>query len=92
MRDPDRIPEVLASVRRAWQANPDLRLGQLISNLSHELGRDEFYVEDDELADAAERLYERTAGDEPMSVPLALVLILAVLASVAVWAFYLGVR
>jgi uncharacterized protein YihD (DUF1040 family) len=32
MRDPERIDEVLAQVRRAWMANPDLRLTQLVFN------------------------------------------------------------
>lgn len=32
MRDPDRIDEVLSQVRRAWLANPDQRLTQLVFN------------------------------------------------------------
>lgn len=30
MRDPARIPLILARLQRLWEANPDLRLGQLI--------------------------------------------------------------
>ena len=30
MRDPDRIEPMLDMVREAWEAAPDLRLGQLI--------------------------------------------------------------
>lgn len=32
MRDPARIDSVLAAVKAAWEANPDLRLGQLVYN------------------------------------------------------------
>lgn len=32
MRDPNRIPEILETVKTLWEANPDLRLGQLIIN------------------------------------------------------------
>lgn len=32
MRDPTRIPKVLKLLHIYWQANPDLRLGQLLSN------------------------------------------------------------
>ena len=35
MRDPERIDTVLAEVRRIWVHYPDLRLGQLISNVVH---------------------------------------------------------
>jgi hypothetical protein len=34
MRDPDRIPVVLAHIERLWRLHPDWRLGQLISNLA----------------------------------------------------------
>ncbi|MBX9901383.1 MAG: hypothetical protein K2Y28_11435 [Burkholderiaceae bacterium] len=30
MRDPNRIPVVLDALRRVWERQPDLRLGQLI--------------------------------------------------------------
>lgn len=32
MRDPNRIPMVLAAVGRAWTERPDERLGQLLNN------------------------------------------------------------
>ena len=41
-RDPKRIPKLLAQLGELWMANPDLRLGQIISNAS--IG---FYTEDD---------------------------------------------
>jgi uncharacterized protein YihD (DUF1040 family) len=48
MRNPARIQLVLAKIQAAWVKNPDLRLGQLISNLTP-YGQDVFYIEDDEL-------------------------------------------
>lgn len=47
MRNPDRIDPLLKKLGDYWKLNPDLRLGQLISNLSNNvfLG-DIFYVED----------------------------------------------
>ena len=32
MRDPARIPLILEAVRKVWEQNPDLRLGQIIVN------------------------------------------------------------
>ena len=51
MRNPERIPEVLKELEEFWKQNPDLRLGQIISNLSYESMRnnDPFYMEDDDL-------------------------------------------
>jgi hypothetical protein len=33
MRDPDRIPMILAALERRWNEDPDLRLGQLLLNV-----------------------------------------------------------
>lgn len=30
MRDPARIPLILAELQKAWERNPDMRLGQLL--------------------------------------------------------------
>ena len=51
MRNPDRIPEILKELEEFWKQNPDLRLGQIISNLSYESMRnnDPFYMEDKDL-------------------------------------------
>jgi hypothetical protein len=35
MRDPARITAALETIREAWEANPDLRLGQLVYNAAH---------------------------------------------------------
>lgn len=33
MRDPERIPKVMARLMALWLKNPDMRLGQLIVNV-----------------------------------------------------------
>ncbi len=47
MRDPKRIDNVLAGLKRAWKIDPDMRLGQLVVNLSRT--HDPFYVEDNDM-------------------------------------------
>lgn len=47
MRDPERIPQVLAAVERYWRRYPGLRLGQLVGNFANDT--DPYYIEDDEL-------------------------------------------
>ena len=49
MRDPNRIPEFMDELERAWCQVPDWRFGQLIVNV---LGIDPFYIEDDKALDA----------------------------------------
>jgi hypothetical protein len=57
MRDPERIPLVLAAVERQWRRDPDARLGQVLVNLLRlnrnvpyeDEGRVLFNVEDGEL-------------------------------------------
>lgn len=34
MRDPNRIDKIIGLLRKYWWAHPDLRLGQLVSNLT----------------------------------------------------------
>lgn len=54
MRDPNRIPVILEALREEWEACPDMRLCQLISNITRGEGpvsivhRDLFNVEDTE--------------------------------------------
>lgn len=47
MRDPKRIPEMLAALGEFWECMPDLRLGQIIVSLNQ--NQDPFYLEDDKL-------------------------------------------
>jgi hypothetical protein len=57
MRDPKRIPLILDELKGIWGAFPDLRLGQLISNVigtqmlgdSIEVEQKFYYIEDEEL-------------------------------------------
>lgn len=54
-RDPARIPEILALIQTAWEEFPDMRLGQLLINVTgvHVLGETKglFMLEDDQLMD-----------------------------------------
>lgn len=50
MRNPDRIPKILAEICQIWQRQPDMRLGQLI--VAANKNRDPFYIEDEELVRA----------------------------------------
>lgn len=49
MRDPTRIPRILALLAEYWQAHPDLRLGQIVTNATNEEAPGVFYFEDDEM-------------------------------------------
>jgi uncharacterized protein YihD (DUF1040 family) len=57
MRDPRRIDRILKLLRAYWMANPDLRLGQLISNTAYtgENGH-LFYMEDEVVEKELEHL------------------------------------
>ena len=57
MRDPNRIPKMIAALQKAWYQNPDLRLGQLVSNAGTmtRTSPDPFYVEDDQMLKALEQ-------------------------------------
>ena len=57
MRDPDRIPGVLAKIQEIWERFPDLRLGQLLENIS--CGQSIYYMEDDYLLDRLDYLYNK---------------------------------
>ncbi len=57
MRDPQRIDRLLSELRAAWVADPDLRLGQLITIAAHPTEPQPliFYVEDDLLLEGLRR-------------------------------------
>lgn len=58
MRDPNRIEPMLEALKEYWLQNPDLRLGQIISNMARLSGySDPFFIEDRPMMDA---LKERT--------------------------------
>lgn len=64
MRDPNRIPRILAKLQRVWEAAPDLRLGQLITNTHRKssVPADMFNVEDDKLEISLDREIETMSG------------------------------
>jgi hypothetical protein len=53
LRDKNRIPEILKKLEEVWKKNPDLRLGQLISNVWPQ----PFFPEDDAFIKAIEAFY-----------------------------------
>jgi hypothetical protein len=59
MRDPARIPVMMARLQTAWELTPDLRLGQLIGNA---WSSDPYFVEDDEFVSVIEDLASRIKG------------------------------
>jgi hypothetical protein len=76
MRDPARIPKILERLGKIWAENPDLRLGQLVMAARPPAwamggqmpGRGEkeelthlFYMEDDALVSALERVLSQPA-------------------------------
>lgn len=63
MRDPARIDGVLDAIRRAWQLEPDLRLGQLIviATRPRQPCLEVFNIEDDALLKGLEKYIERTS-------------------------------
>ena len=50
VRDPKRIYRLLSLLSELWNLVPDWRLGQLIANLSRNVGWDDpYYVEDEDM-------------------------------------------
>ena len=58
MRDPNRIPEILAKIEKIWKANPELRLGQLIANVIDP--KYLYEVSDENLIRRIESVYEHS--------------------------------
>lgn len=54
---PEDKKRIMGKIQNAWLANPHLRLGQLMSNATHEV--DLFSIEDESLAD---RLLKYSGG------------------------------
>lgn len=60
--DPERIPKILEALGAYWKRHPELRLGQIVSNMTEktpryttareDLGGDIFYVHDEALLEA----------------------------------------
>jgi uncharacterized protein YihD (DUF1040 family) len=47
VRNPERIRPIISMLEKLWNHNPDMRLGQLISNLCHPA--EPFYIDDETL-------------------------------------------
>lgn len=64
MRDPNRIPVIIAKLQDLWQRCPDMRLCQLVSNITYNDGHDIFHIEDDffetRLHEFSQRLVDQT--------------------------------
>ena len=52
MRDPKRIPRMLILLWKIWEKHPDLRLGQIVSNVTPGPDPDPFYLEDEDFMEA----------------------------------------
>lgn len=65
MRNPRRIPRILAKLQASWEAHPDLRLGQIVSNAA--LDKDVFFIEDEVLEASIPEVPQRLnkPGDNP---------------------------
>lgn len=63
-RDPKRIPRMLRSLEALWYTMPDMRLGQLVETLvatdPYYADSTPFYVEDEDMEVAIEKLLART--------------------------------
>ena len=62
MRDPARIDRIIELLRAYWKANPDLRLGQIVTNLLATPGQPVVFYVEDYYAERA--LRERIADEE----------------------------
>lgn len=67
-RDPKRIDRIIDKIREFWKKNPDLRLGQIVSNSAFLMGRVEdantiFYIEDNELEAGLNKLIDELGKD-----------------------------
>jgi hypothetical protein len=51
MKDPNRISKILKLINYVWSNNPDLRLGQIVSNVTFNWYKDIFYLEDDKFVE-----------------------------------------
>ncbi len=66
MRNPDRIPQILLMLQWYWNKLPDMRLGQIISNISkYKINSDDpFFMEDDLMWDWLVAEYKKDTGKD----------------------------
>lgn len=68
MRDPERIPLLLATLERAWRRHPDLRFGQVVNLACRSAELDVkmlVLIEDDDFLEGAEKLEHYFAAGLP---------------------------
>lgn len=63
LRDAARIPHVLKAFFKLWQLKPDLRFGQVTSLIESLSGTDFFYMEEDDILECANILYNNMKED-----------------------------
>ena len=65
MRDPNRIDEFCDELKELWHKVPDLRFGQLMSNVLGAVytktGHDPFYIEDTEMLSSLKKILNEWA-------------------------------
>lgn len=61
MRNPNRIPKILAEIENIWKKYPDMRLGQLIGNVLE--GPSLYYIEDYMLIDVLKEAYSKIKNE-----------------------------
>ena len=65
MRNPQRIPEILDLLEKAWKEVPDWRLGQLVYNISEcTEWYDVYCMEDDDFEKGVKELLDRWKEQE----------------------------
>ena len=57
MRDPKRINRCLRKIKEIWNKNPDLRLGQLLINITPD-AKSLYFIEDEDLINLLENFYK----------------------------------
>jgi uncharacterized protein YihD (DUF1040 family) len=73
MRDPNRIARILEKLQKIWQSTPDLRLGQLLVNLTGEhlytdlIWHLIWHFEDDRLEERLDRYLQTGSFNPPFT-------------------------
>lgn len=57
MRDPKRINKCLRKIKEVWSKNPDLRLGQLLINITPS-ANSLYFIEDEQLINLLDNFYK----------------------------------
>lgn len=57
MRDPKRINKCLRKIKEIWSKNPDLRLGQLLINMTPD-AKSLYFIEDEDLINLLDNFYK----------------------------------